>query len=317
MKRINNLYNTICNIDNLMLADSKARKGKSKQYGVKIHDRNREDNILKLHHMLLDKTYTTSEYTIFKIKDPKERIVYRLPYFPDRIVHHAIMNVMEPIFISIFTSDTYSCIKGRGINAASIKLKEALKDVDNTKYCLKLDIKKFYESIDHEILKLLLRKKIKDKELLWLLDDVIDSAPGLPIGNYLSQYLSNFYLSYFDHHIKEVLGIKYYFRYADDIVILADNKAYLHDILHKIKNYFEKKLKLTIKKNYRIFPVDNCGIDFLGYVYFHTHVLVRKKIKKRFAKMLKKHRNEASISSYKGWIKHCNGKNLLKKLLYE
>src|SRR5690349_4794648 len=187
MKRIGSLYERICSIENLQLADVIARKGKSKQHGIKIHDLNREANILQLHHSLLNKTYQTSKYTIFKVYEKKERDVYRLPYYPDRIVHHAIMNVMEPIFCSIFTADTYSCIKGKGIHAAARGVKCALKDVASTTYCLKLDIKKFYPSVDHAILKQLLRRKIKDQDLLWLLDEIIDSAAGLPIGNYLSQ----------------------------------------------------------------------------------------------------------------------------------
>ena len=203
MKRINNLYPQIYSIENLMLADSIARKGKSNQPGIIMHDKNRDKNIQVLHEMLKNKTYKTSDYTTFTIFEPKERIIYRLPYFPDRITHHAVMNILERIFVSTFTADTYSCIKGKGIHAAAKAVKIALKDVSATEYCLKLDIKKFYPNIDHDILKCLIRKKIKDKDLLWLLDEIIDSTDGLPIGNYLSQYFANFYLSYFDHWIKE------------------------------------------------------------------------------------------------------------------
>ena len=175
-----------------MLADSIARKKKLKQYGIIVHDRNREENILNLHESLTNKTYHTSDYSTFTIFEPKEREIFRLPYYPDRIVHHAIMNVLEPIFVANFTADTYSCIKERGIHAASYALRDALKDVPGTTYYLKFDIRKFYPSIDHTILKQLLRRKFKDKDLLWLLDDIIDSTNGLPIGNYLSQYLANF-----------------------------------------------------------------------------------------------------------------------------
>src|SRR5690606_24192648 len=167
------------------------------------HDRNREANIQALHEMLRHRAYKTSAYDTFTVFETKEREVYRLPYFPDRITHHAIMNVLEPIFVSVFTADTYSCIKGKGIHAASYAVKRALKDVQGTQYCLKLDIKKFYPSIDHWTLKTLLMRKFKDKNLLWLLFEIIDSAPGVPIGNYLSQYFANFYLAYFDHWLKE------------------------------------------------------------------------------------------------------------------
>jgi retron-type reverse transcriptase len=317
MKRINNLYQRICSVENLQLADSIARKGKLNQPGVTRHDRNRDRNIQQLHEMLIGKTYNTSQYTTFTIYEPKERIIFRLPYFPDRIVHHAVINILEPIFVSAFTSDTYSCIKKRGIHAAATAVKFALKDLQGTQYCLKLDIKKFYPNVDHEVLKQLLRRKIKDQDLLWLLDGIIDSADGLPIGNYLSQYFANFYLTYFDHWLKEDLQVKYYFRYADDMVILSDSKSYLHQVLDQIRNYLQEKLKLTVKNNYQIFPVNSRGIDFVGYVFRHTHIRLRKSIKQSFARMLASNKNPQSIASYRGWAVHCNSKNLLKKLLNE
>lgn len=315
MKRLSNLYFKICSIDNLNLADKKASKGKKDQYGVKVHNVNREMNIKTLHEMLVTKTYKTSLYTTFMVYDPKEREVFRLPYFPDRIAHHAVMNILEPVFVSTFNANTYSCIKGRGIHAASRALQKALTDKEGTKYCLKLDIKKFYPSVNHDILKTLLRKKIKDNDLLWLLDGIIDSASGLPIGNYLSQYFANFYLTYFDHWLKEIKGVKYYFRYADDIVILSDNKPYLQSLLGDIREYFDKELKLSIKKNYQVFPVESRSIDFVGYRFYHTHTMLRKSIKQSFARMLAKRRNKKSIASYYGWAKHCDSRHLLKKLL--
>ena len=317
MKRQGNLYQRICSIENLMLADSIARKGKSKQPGVIEHDRNRESNIQDLHAMLVNKTYITSPYTTFTIYEPKDRIIFRLPYFPDRITHHAVMNVLEPLFVSTFTADTYSCIKGRGIHAAAYSVKKALHDIPGTHYCLKLDIRKFYPSIDHGVLKALLRRKIKDNDLLWLLDGIIDSADGLPIGNYLSQYFANFYLTYFDHWMKEDRKVKYYFRYADDLVILSDNKPYLHQLLSDIRAYLSNNLKLTVKGNYQVFPVDQRGIDFVGYVFYHTHIRLRKTIKQNFARMIARNRNDKSIASYKGWAVHCDTKHLIKKLLHE
>jgi RNA-directed DNA polymerase len=316
MKRVSNIYQRIISIDNLNLADTKARKGKHSQYGVIVHDKNREANILLLHHMLKNKTYKTSEYTTFTVYEPKEREVFRLPYFPDRITHHAVMNILEPIFMRVFTADTYSCIKKRGIHAAANAVKTALRDQPGTKYCLKLDIKKFYPNIDHDTLKNLLRRKFKDADLLWLLDEIIDSAPGLPIGNYLSQYFANFYLTYFDHWLKEVKGVKYYSRYADDLVILSGDKRSLHQLRYDIDKYLSETLKLTIKENYQVFPVDSRSIDFVGYRFYHSHTLLRKSIKQNFARMLARRNNNASIASYWGWLKHCNGAHLLKTLLH-
>lgn len=328
MKRVGNLYDKIISIENLQLADSNARKGKLKSYGVRRHDRNREQNILDLHVSLKNKTFRNSKYDTFKIYEPKERTIFRLPYYPDRIVHHAIMNVLEPIWLSIFTKDTYSCIKGRGIHAAANDLKQVLKtDKINTRYCLKMDITKFYPSINHTILKDIIRRKIKDKDLLWLLDIIIDSAEGVPIGNYLSQYFANLYLAYFDHWLKEEKGVKYYWRYADDMVILSNDKIYLHELLESIRKYLKNNLNLVIKSNYQVFPVDTRGIDFLGYVFYSDHTLLRKSIKKKFykrVKQLNKRRSIPTVSEYRknisawyGWCKHCNSINLLFNILKE
>ncbi|MGQ0738385.1 MAG: reverse transcriptase domain-containing protein [Bacteroidota bacterium] len=317
MKRHTNLYQQIISLDNLQLADAKACKGKGWQYGVRIHQRNQEDNLMSLHKQLNAGTYRTSAYTIFKIYEPKEREIYRLPYYPDRIVHHAVMNVLEPLFVAVFTADTFSCIKGRGIHGAANAVKKALRDQPGTQYCIKLDIKKFYPSIDHAVLKALLRRKFKDVQLLALLDEVIDSAPGLPIGNYLSQYLANFYLTWFDHWLKEQMQVKYYFRYADDLVILSHSKEHLHSLFISIRQYLNEKLKLEVKSNWQIFPVEARGVDFVGYVFYHTHTRLRKTIKQNFARMLAKNPNPQSIASYKGWTDHCNAKHLTKTLLHE
>lgn len=314
MKRIGNLYSKICSIDNLMLADQRASKGKYGQRGVREHAKNREANILALHETLMGKAFVTSGYKTFVIYEPKQRIIYRLPYFPDRIVHHGIMNILEPIWVPIFTDDTYSCIKGRGVHSAADKIKETLKDEAGTRYCLKLDVRKFYPSVDHDVLKRIVRLKIKDKDLLILLDAIIDSAEGLPIGNYLSQYLANLYMTYFDHWVKECLGVKYYFRYCDDLVIFSGSKPYLHQVLADVRLYLETELKLTVKSNYQIFPVDSRGVDFLGYRFFHTHTLLRKSIKKNFARAVARRKSQASLAAYRGWAKHADCNNLLKKL---
>lgn len=313
MKRRKNIYQEVYNMDNLILAEKKAMKGKSTQDGVIKYLNNPDENLPLLQEMLMNKTYRTSPYYLFTIREPKERQISRLPFFPDRIAQHAAMNILEDMFVSTFTADTYSCIKGRGIHGALSAVKSALKDVPGTKYCLKLDIKKFYPSIDHDILKSLLRRKIKDKNMLCFLDEIIDSAEGLPIGNYLSQYLANFYLAYFDHWIKEVLGVKYYLRYADDMVLFGATKEELHQILAKIREYLTNELKLTIKGNYRIFPIW-LGLDFVGYKCYPNRTLLRPSIKRRFARMVAKRRNRLSISSYYGWAKHADCKRLLKKL---
>lgn len=326
MKRIGNIFEKVISLDNLRLADEKARKGKVRSYGVQIHDKNREANILALHESLKNGTFKTSKYHIFTIYEPKERKIFRLPYYPDRILHHAIMNILEPVWVSVFNKDTYSCIKNRGIHACAKDVKRALKhDPDGTRYCLKIDVRKFYPSIDHEIMKQVVRRKMKDSRLLALLDEIIDSVPtGVPIGNYLSQYFANLYLAYFDHWLKEAKGVKYYWRYADDIVILAPNKDVLHALLHEIRAYLRDNLNLNVKRNYQVFPVDSRGIDFLGYVFYHSHTLLRKSIKqklcRRVAKLNKrkvvptKEQYKQQICSWWGWCKYCDSIHLMNKL---
>jgi retron-type reverse transcriptase len=319
MKRHGNLFEKICSIENLSLADCRARLGKKCKAEIQSFDLNRDQLLLKLQLSLINKTFKTSNYHIFKkvVDNGKEREIYRLPYYPDRILHHAIMNVVEPIFYKTFTTDTYSCIKGRGIHSAADKVKLAIRQPD-AEYVLKLDVKKFYPSVDHDVLKSIIRRKIKDKDLLWLLDGIIDSAKGLPIGNYLSQSFANLFLSGFDHWVKEIKGVRYYFRYCDDVVIFHQDKAFLHSLLIEITAHLAD-LKLTVKKDWRVFP-SATGVDFIGFVFYPTHTLIRKSIKKRFIKALIRYKScgsEAhyrSLASYWGWLKYSNSCNLIRKV---
>lgn len=322
MKRIGNLYERVCEPDNIYLAYTKARKGKTKSYGVVQFEKELERNLEDIHEKLKDGSYRTSEYQTFFIHDPKEREIYRLP-FKDRVVQHAIMNVLEDVWTPIFISQSYSCIKGRGIHGALKKLRRDLKDENGTAYCLKMDIRKFYQSVDHEVLKLIVRRRIKDERLLLLLDGIIDSAPGIPIGNYLSQFFANLYLSYFDHWLKEDKKVRYYYRYADDMVILSSDKKNLHTLKDEIREYLKNVLKLELKDNWQIFPVGKRGIDFIGYVFYHDHVKMRKRIKKNFcrkAAILNKRETtekekHCALSSWLGWARHCDSRNLIKKIL--
>lgn len=332
MKRIGNLYERVISIDNLRLADEKARRGKLRTYGVRHHDKNRETNIQALHEALLTKTYKTSPYDVFTIYEPKEREIYRLPYYPDRIVHHAIMNVLEPIWVSVFTNNTYSCVKGRGIEGCARHIGKIIKRYKGKPlYCLKIDIKKFYPSAKHDVLKKLVRKKIKDKDLLWLLDEIIDSAPGLPIGNYLSQYLANLNFAYFMHWVNEVLKLDCE-EYADDFVFYSDSKEQLHKTFPLIRLYIEDKLGLTVKSNWQIFPIaenryDKQGraLDYVGYKHYRKQKLLRNKIKRnlcRTAARLNRRKIPLSQKEYKqricpwlGWAKHSNSKHLLQTII--
>lgn len=308
-------------MENLQLAADKAKKGKSHRKDVLQFEAHRDELLLKLQQDLISGKYVTSQYETFIIHEPKERVIYKLPFYPDRIVHHAIMNILEPIWVPIMIKQSYSCIKGRGIHKALHDVRVALKDKENTKYCLKLDIKQFYPSIDHTILKQIIRRKLKDQKLLTLLGEIIDSTDGVPIGNYLSQFFANLYLTYFDHALKEVQKVKYFFRYADDMVLLSSSKAALRKWLEWLKNSLYVDLKLVVKCNYQVFEVDTRGIDFVGYRVYHTHTLLRKKIKKQYCKRINKLNKlkcttdyyKRRVCSYIGWLKYCNSSNLTKQ----
>lgn len=305
-------------IENLELAYINARKGKCRSYGVRVFEKNKDANLIQLKNDLLALKFKTSEYSNFILNEyGKDRLISRLPFYPDRIVHHLLMLYLEKIWCDIFIRNTYACIKGRGIHDGLRRVNRDLKDTEGTAYCLKIDVKKFYPSVDHDILKSIIRKKIKDKKLLFILDEIIDSADGVPIGNYLSQYFANLYLAYFDHYMKEVQRVKYYHRYADDIVILHHDKAYLHGLLVNISDYLNQNLKLDLKGNYQVFPVNARGIDYLGYKCYHTHILLRKSIKKRMFRSMKKasaSKIPLKIAAYNGWLLHCNSRNLKLKL---
>ena len=326
MKRIDNIFEKIISIDNLRLADKMARKGKKSNYGVTVHDRNRDSNILLLHEKLKNGIYKTSQYKTFKIYEPKEREIFCLPYYPDRIVHWAVMLQLESIWMKVFTTDTYSCIKGRGIHRAAKRLTKALNDIEGTQYCLKLDVKKFYPNVNQDIMMSIIKQKIKCKKTLALLDEIIHSTEtGLPIGNYISQFVANLYLTYFDHWLKEAKGVKYYFRYCDDMVILSINKESLHSLFMDIEKYFAENLKIQVKNNYQIFPVNKRGIDFVGYRFYQDHVMLRKGIKQNMMRkrcILKKlnitgNEYKMQMASYMGWAKQdfSSTRNLYKILM--
>lgn len=329
MKRVDNIFYKICSIENLRLADEIARRGKKRKPSVRAFDKKREQLLEKLHYELLAGNYHTSEYEHFKVRDPKERTIASLPYYPDRIVHQAIVNVLGPVWDRIFIADSYACIKGRGAHAARRRTRQIFrKDPDGTRYCLKVDIHHYYQTIDHDILKAILRRKVKDIRCLALLDEIIDSYPvGIPIGNWTSSYFANLYLSYdIAHYLKEVERVKYLQIYMDDIVIYASSKEELHRILGVLKVQMAK-LHLELKGNYQIFEVEDRGVDFLGFVFHHGFIRLRKRIKKaifrHLAKIRKKHisarKKRLAVASYIGWLKYTDSINLkhtLNKFAY-
>lgn len=343
MKRQNNLFEKIVSFENVLKASKKARRGKRYKASTARFEYNLESGILKIIEDLRSKTYEPGAYYDFYIYDPKKRLISAAPYF-DRVIHHALINIIGPIIEKPFICDTYACIKGKGTHKAVQRYREFQKK--NT-YVLKCDIKKYFESIDHEILLNKVKKKIKCRDTLWLLEKIIDSresnkgieyfkgddlfAPltrkkGIPIGNLTSQFFANLYLNDFDHFVKEYLQARFYIRYCDDFVIFGNSKEWLNQVKFRIIDYL-KTLRLRLHENKsRIYKTSD-GVDFLGYRIFPDYMRVRKNVVKRYRKKLKKmvvgYRNgimkltevRDSIQSWIGHVKHANSFILRKELL--
>lgn len=363
------LFNSICSMDNLYRAYQNAKSGKGWYKEVKQIEKRPFYYLTGLQYMLKNHLFKTSEYEIFILNEgKKKRDVYKLPFFPDRIAQWAILQVIEPFLVANMTADTYSAIPGKGIQPIVNDLRGYYKtkrvdgkkksvwvpsilltDEENTRYCYKIDLHHYYQSINHEVLKQKFRKVFKDPELLWLLDEIADSIntateedlielslsgeievdpnTGIPIGNYMSQYSGNFYLSSFDHWVKEELHVKHYYRYMDDVVIFASSKEELHEIHRKVTAYTRDYLHLNIKGNYQIFPTKVRGVDFVGYRFFGEYTLLKKStainFKRKMRACRKKMENNipptysewCSFNSYKGWLGNCDSYRLSKKYI--
>lgn len=331
MTRFGNIFPKVYDMDNLWEAHRNARKDKLFYAEVVMVDSNPDFYLKQIQEMLINGTYKVNpeDYSISQINDKgKDRELWKLPYFPHRIIQWAIMLQIEAVFNQVFTDFTCASIPNRGIKQAHDLITQYMKDEPGTAYCLKMDIHHFYPSISHRVLKRLLRKKFKDPELLALLDMIIDSHPpvGIPIGSYLSQYLANFYLAYFDHWLKETLRLKYVVRYMDDLIIFSHSKAVLHWVVRKIMEYL-KTLELTLKKNWQVFPTAIRGVDFVGYRFFYGFVLLRQKSCKRFKKAMLRirtkqdagnminYREWCSANSYVGWLLWCDSWRLYEKYI--
>ncbi len=304
-----------------------AKKGKAHYKEVREMKGYEQYYLKELQNRLVNKTYKTSEYRIETINDSgKERVIYKLPFFPDRIAQWAILLVTEPLLKNKLILDTYGAVPDRGIHFGFKRIQKFLKDKENTKYCLKLDIKKYFPSIDHEILKNIYKGIFKDKDLLWLWFEIIDSTNqdvGIPIGNYISQWDGVIYLWKFGHWLKEQLKLKYVSIYMDDIVIFHKDKKHLHKVLRKIKKYLSNNLNLRVKGNWQVFPTRDRGVDFLGYRFFGNYTLLRKSTAKKFKRKMRNiakkdkinEHDYCSINSYLGWLDWCNTYNLKQKYI--
>ncbi len=321
MKSFNNLYNQIYSFDNLHLAYLKARKNKRYKKEVLEFSANLEERLIELQNELIWEIYKPGRYREFFVHDPKTRLILSLP-FRDRVIHQALYNIVEPIFESTFIGDSFACRKNKG-TLAGVKRNEKflLKELSKNKevFCLKMDIRKYFYNIDHEVLKNLIRKKIRCKRTLGLINIIIDSTdnPGIPVGNLTSQLFANICLSEVDHFIKEKLRAKHYVRYMDDMIILHHDKQQLWRWLSEVREFL-KILHLELNEKTAVFNSKK-GIDFLGYRQFSNYRILRKRIiKKNYRKFNKftksgvgKEQINNSLQSLFGQCKHCNSKQVL------
>ena len=322
--KIYNWYWKVTDPMNVLRATNNTIRGKNKRHDVQrmMEQVGYIETMQCVWELLSTEQFTPSEYTEKTINDGKERHLKIAPLVPDRIVHHCLVDVLEEHMQRLFIANTYACVRGRGIHKCLQDLNRALqRDKRGTRYCLKIDIRHYYDNIDHEVLKRIIAKSVGDKRLLRLIYLIIDSTEGkgIPIGFLTSQHFANWYLTPFDHWIKEVMRVRYYYRYMDDIVVLGRTKTELHELLEAMRRYLGEELLLEIKPNWQIFPVDARSIDFVGYKSNHYNVLVRASILKRYWRKLHKlQRNSKQcggitfeqavheLASHYGWLQHCD-----------
>jgi retron-type reverse transcriptase len=326
MKRHNNLFERITSFENLLLASRKAQKGKRFKSSVGSFNLEIEKELLQIQYELRNQVYRPGSYKRFFIYDPKKRLISAAPY-RDRVVHHALCNIIEPIFDKTFIRDSYACRVGKGTHKAVDRFTKFCRQ---NRYVLKCDISKYFDSVDHHILFELIARKIKDKNALCLIKLIIDSlngreGKGIPIGNLTSQFFANIYLNGLDHFIKERLKCGYYIRYVDDFVLLADNKNELHEAKKLISDYLAG-LKLNLHPKKSTVSLVSQGTDFLGYKIYPTHRLVKKSNVRRFVRRMKKYRKalfegktslEKISMSIQSWIahaSHADSRHLLTRL---
>jgi len=310
MKIYNNLFIKVISKENLFKSWIEFKKGKLNKEDVLAFRSNLKQNIESLHQDLLNHTYKHGKYTSFRVSDPKPRIINKAN-IRDRVLHHAICRIIIPIFEPTFISNSFSCRKNKGTHKGVQSLRRMINKVskNNHKPCfiLKCDIKKFFESIDHEILLTILFKRIKDQETQELLKEVVESFnPGIPLGNVVSQWFSNIYLNELDQYLKHKLKIKNYIRYTDDFLIVSQDKKHLMKLIPLIWDFLKTNLKLQLHPNKLSIKKIVQGIDFLGYITFPNYKLIRTRTKRRILKKI----NEKNKTSYFGVLSHANAYKL-------
>lgn len=312
-----------------MKAYHKARKCKRYRPDVLEFEANREDNLFQAIEVLKDGTYQPGEYRVFKVWEPKERIIMALPFF-DRVIQHMIVNFIEPIFEKRFLFHSYACRKGKGVHEASKTLSKWLYELEVVQgkkiYAIKGDIHHYFQSVSHDILKAEIRRYISDKALLKILDRIIDHngifppGVGIPVGNLTSQLFANVYLNKLDQFVKHELKVKYYVRYMDDFIILSEDPAELRRLLAIIEEFLRRELRLELNPKTTILAAKN-GINFVGYIHYKDHKKIRKDARRRLTKLLKAFETgeveleyfDRSIESRFGHMEHADTYNYIRE----
>lgn len=320
-KTYNNLFDKICSLENLYAAYHDAKKNKRFKSEVLKAGFFIEEIIHDLHYQLHDMTWQPEPYREFVSQAEVKRRIIHAPTFRDRIVHHAILRIVKPLFEKKFIFDSYAVTVGKGQIRAVKRLQDFIRQASKQGevYVLQCDITKYYPSINHSILFKEISRTIRDKKVLEIWWRIIDSFPeGLPIGAYTSQLSANIYLNILDHFVKEELGLKYYLRFMDDFIIILNDKQQLWSVYDKIHLFLTTRLKLRLNKRTKLFKATQ-GTDFAGYRTFRNKILPRKRnvkaARRRFKKFVSRiKRNEATkkelsarVQSFLGYMKHCDG----------
>lgn len=306
-------YKDIISVENLLATWDRFVCGKRHKKDVMAFQVALAENLVELHDSLKNKTYKHSGYHAFNISDPKPRNIHKAAV-RDRVLHHLIYKELYRYFDSRFIYDSFSCRKEKGTHRALDRFKyfarQVSKNHTRTCYVLKGDIKKFFASIDQVVLMKILERHIEDGEILSLIHEVVSSfhttslGIGLPLGNLTSQLLVNIYMHEFDMYVKQELRVKYYIRYADDFVVLSDDKKYLESLLPKFHDFLNNKLHLSLHENKVYIKTYGSGVDFLGWVHFPHHRQIRTTTKNKIIKNMKNYPKPQTVSSYRGVLSH-------------
>ena len=323
MIRFTHTYKDIISLDNLLAAWKEFRNGKQLRTDVQVFEQDLMKNLFQLHKDLETKMYKHSKYVEFKISDPKPRIIHKAAV-RDRLLHHSLHRMLYPFFDSKFIVDSYSCRVNKGTHASLSRFRrfscKVSKNNTKTVWVLKCDIKKFFASIDHRILIQLLKDFISDEDIVWILSEIINSFDlgndkGIPLGNLTSQLFAKIYMDKFDKFVKHVLKVKFYIRYADDFIFILKDKSILTELLPRIKEFLWNTLRLELHENKTLLKTVASGIDFLGWIHFPSHRVLRTATKRRmFRNIVFSNYDQETTQSYLGLISHGNTCKLRKEI---